>query len=97
MLDGSIAAGSRALTTSPDSGPERHSPPRSGRRVPGALADERAYLERLASDCRDATKRGVPLAAAAQAAGLSEKSRWELFKECNARNATVAYSELEWE
>jgi len=64
---------------------------------PAALADERAYLERLATDCRDLIRRGVPLAAAAQAAGLSEKSRWALFEEYNARNATAAYSELEWE
>jgi quinoprotein relay system zinc metallohydrolase 2 len=64
---------------------------------PAALADERAYLERLASDCRDLIKRGVPLATAAQAAGISEKSHWQLFGEYNARNATAAYSELEWE
>jgi len=64
---------------------------------PGALADERRYLERLASDCRDLIKRGVPLATAAQTAGASEKSHWELFEEYNARNATAAYSELEWE
>jgi quinoprotein relay system zinc metallohydrolase 2 len=64
---------------------------------PGALADERAYLERLAGDCRDLIRRGVPLADAAQIAGASEKSRWELFEEYNARNATAAYSELEWE
>lgn len=64
---------------------------------PAALAGERAYLERLANDCRDLIKRGVPLATAAQTAGLSEKSRWELFEEYNARNATAAYSELEWE
>jgi quinoprotein relay system zinc metallohydrolase 2 len=64
---------------------------------PGALADERAYLERLRSDCRDLIKRGVPLAAAAGMAAASEKSHWELFDAYNARNATVAYSELEWE
>ncbi len=64
---------------------------------PGALAGERAYLERLASDCRDLIKRGIPLAAATQTAASSEKSHWELFDEYNARNATVAYSELEWE
>ena len=64
---------------------------------PGALAAERSYLERLASDCRDLIKRGVPLAEAAQIAGASEKSHWELFSDYNARNATAAYSELEWE
>lgn len=64
---------------------------------PGALAAERIYLERLAGDCRELIKRGVPLADAVQTAGASEKSHWELFDEYNARNATAAYSELEWE
>lgn len=64
---------------------------------PNALADEKAYLQRLESDCRDLIKRGVPLAAAAQIAAASEKSRWDLFEDYNARNATAAYSELEWE
>jgi quinoprotein relay system zinc metallohydrolase 2 len=64
---------------------------------PGALADERAYLQRLKSDCSDLIKRGVPLATAAQIAGTSEKSRWELFEDYNARNATAAYAELEWQ
>jgi quinoprotein relay system zinc metallohydrolase 2 len=64
---------------------------------PAALAPEQSYLERLANDCRDLIKRGVPLAAATQAAATSEKSHWELFEEYNARNATAAYSELEWD
>jgi len=64
---------------------------------PAALAPERAYLNRLAADCRDLIKRGVPLAQAAQTAGSSEKSHWQLFEDYNARNATAAYSELEWE
>jgi quinoprotein relay system zinc metallohydrolase 2 len=64
---------------------------------PAALAGERAYLDILATDCRDLIKRGVPLAEAAHTAGTSEKSHWQLFDEYNARNATAAYSELEWE
>jgi quinoprotein relay system zinc metallohydrolase 2 len=64
---------------------------------PAALEPERAYLERLQSDCRDLIKRGVPLAAASKLAAASEKSHWELFDEYNARNATAAFSELEWE
>jgi quinoprotein relay system zinc metallohydrolase 2 len=64
---------------------------------PGALAGERAYLERLAADCRDLIKRGVPLAEAVKAAGATEKPHWQLFDEYNTRNATAAYSELEWE
>ncbi len=64
---------------------------------PDGLTAEQRYLENLASDCRDLIKRGVPLAAAAQTAGASEKSHWQLFEDYNARNATAAYSELEWE
>jgi glyoxylase-like metal-dependent hydrolase (beta-lactamase superfamily II) len=64
---------------------------------PDALAAERTYLQRLESDCRDLIKRGIPLAQAADIAGTSQKSNWELFDEYNKRNATAAYSELEWE
>jgi quinoprotein relay system zinc metallohydrolase 2 len=64
---------------------------------PLALDDERRYLERLAQDCRALIARGVPLAAAAETAGAEEKSRWELFEAYNARNATAAFAELEWE
>jgi quinoprotein relay system zinc metallohydrolase 2 len=63
---------------------------------PGALADERRYLETLASDVRGLVARGQPIAAAPTAAG-SERSRWELFDDFNARNATAAFSEIEWE
>lgn len=64
---------------------------------PSALDDERRYLERLAGDCRAMIAAGTPLAVAAQTAALAEKSHWDLFAEYNARNATAAFSELEWE
>jgi len=64
---------------------------------PQALADEQRYLERLAADTRKLIAAGVPLAAATTTAAASEKSQWDLFEEYNARNATAAYSELEWE
>jgi quinoprotein relay system zinc metallohydrolase 2 len=64
---------------------------------PAALDPERNYLERLQSDCRDLIKRGVPIATATELAGASEKLHWDLFGDYNARNATAAYSELEWE
>ena len=33
----------------------------------------------------------------AQRAARDEKDRWRLFEEYNARNATAAFAELEWE
>lgn len=72
-----------------------HGPPSAP--WPAALEAEKNYLERLQSDCRDLIKKGVPIAVASKLAAASEKSHWELFDEYNARNATAAYSELEWE
>jgi quinoprotein relay system zinc metallohydrolase 2 len=64
---------------------------------PAAIEDERRYFSRLAQDVRALIKRGEPIGVAAGSAGQSERARWELFDESNARNATAAYSELEWE
>src|SRR6266851_1112672 len=64
---------------------------------PAALADERRYLEKLASDVRRLVARGEPISAAANSAAASERSRWQLFDDYNARNATAAFSEIEWE
>jgi quinoprotein relay system zinc metallohydrolase 2 len=64
---------------------------------PAALGDEHRYLEALAADVRASVARGEPIAAAAAKATASERSRWQLFDDYNARNATAAYSEIEWE
>jgi quinoprotein relay system zinc metallohydrolase 2 len=64
---------------------------------PAALADERRYLETLATDVRALVKRGAPITAAAETAAAAERSRWQLFDDYNARNATAAFSEIEWE
>jgi quinoprotein relay system zinc metallohydrolase 2 len=64
---------------------------------PAALGDERRYLETLASDVRSAVARGDTITAAAAKAAASEKSRWSLFDDYNARNATAAFSQIEWE
>jgi quinoprotein relay system zinc metallohydrolase 2 len=58
---------------------------------------ERQYLERLAGDVRGLIRQGAALASAAEHAGQSEKDRWALFDDYNARNATAAFAELEWE
>ena len=64
---------------------------------PAALADERRYLSTLLSDVRALNKKGEPIRAAADKAAASERPRWELFEDYNARNATAAFSEIEWE
>ena len=40
---------------------------------------------------------GAPLAQAVPNIGQSESGRWQLFDDYNPRNATAAFSELEWE
>lgn len=64
---------------------------------PQGLTDERRYLDRLAADIRGMIKRGTPITEAAKTACASEKDRWQLFEAYNARNATAAFAELEWE
>ena len=64
---------------------------------PAALADERRYLQTLAADVRALIARGAPITVAASSAAASERSRWQLFEDYNARNATAAFSEIEWE
>ena len=63
---------------------------------PAALTDQRRYLETLASDVRVLVARGEPITVAADTAA-SERARWQLFDDYNARNATTAFSEIEWE
>jgi quinoprotein relay system zinc metallohydrolase 2 len=63
---------------------------------PAALADERRYLTTLLSEVRGLVARGAPITAAAHAAA-AERSNWQLFDDYNARNATAAFSEIEWE
>lgn len=98
VVDGSLRGWLAALSSLAGI-PARRAVPGHGPAAPwpSALDDERRYLERLARDCRALIAAGTPLAEAAQMAGLSEKSHWELFPEYNARNATAAFAELEWE
>ncbi|EJN11097.1 Zn-dependent hydrolase, glyoxylase [Bradyrhizobium sp. YR681] len=64
---------------------------------PAALDDERRYLAMLLADVRASNKKGEPIRTAADKACASERSHWELFDDYNARNATAAFSEIEWE
>ena len=64
---------------------------------PDTLAAQRAYLQHLETDIRDIIARGGSIRNAADDAGRSEHANWQLFDEFNARSATAAFSELEWE
>ena len=64
---------------------------------PAALADERRYLTTLLTDVRASNRKGEPIRSAADKAAATERSHWDLFDDYNARNATAAFSEIEWE
>jgi quinoprotein relay system zinc metallohydrolase 2 len=64
---------------------------------PQALDSERAYFERLATDVKTSIAKGEPVEAADKTAGQSQRDDWRLFDDYNARNATAAYSEFEWD
>jgi quinoprotein relay system zinc metallohydrolase 2 len=64
---------------------------------PEALTDQRRYLETLAADIKAMVAKGATIKLAADTAATSERPRWQLFDDYNARNATAAFSEIEWE
>jgi len=98
VLDGSLRGWLAALDTLAAIPARRVVPGHGAVGVwPDALADQRRYLDTLARDTRALIADGRPLAAAAEQAAASERSRWQLFDDYNARNATAAYSEIEWE
>jgi quinoprotein relay system zinc metallohydrolase 2 len=98
VLDGSIRGWLRVIDELDGISAQRlvpgHGPVKNW---PGALADQRRYLERLTSDVRGLIAGGKPITVAADTAAASERSRWRLFDDYNARNATAAFSEIEWE
>ncbi|WP_439369722.1 quinoprotein relay system zinc metallohydrolase 2 [Bradyrhizobium sp. DASA03120] len=64
---------------------------------PAALTEERRYLSTLLSDVRALNKKGQPIRVAADEAAAGGRPHWQLFDDYNARNATAAFSEIEWE
>ena len=60
-------------------------------------APQARYLDVLARDTRRAIRDGLPLSAAVDTIAGSEADAWALFDVFNPRNATVAFTELEWE
>jgi quinoprotein relay system zinc metallohydrolase 2 len=99
VVDGSLR-GLLAATEALARVPAAHVVPGHGPVInnwPQALAAQRRYFERLLADVRGMVARGAPIDTAAQTAGQTEKGYWELFEDYNARNATAAFAELEWE
>ncbi len=64
---------------------------------PGALEDERRYFATLLADARRLVAAGLTLQQAVPQIGESERSRWMLFDDYNPRNATLAFTEMEWQ
>lgn len=68
-----------------------------GAEWPKALADEKRYFLKLASDLRQLAKQGADIERAAREAGQSERANWALFDNYAPRNATAGLAEIEWE
>ncbi len=99
VLDGSLRGWLKALPVLAAS-PARRVLPGHGQLTapwPQGLQDERRYLGTVKTDTERMISQGVPLAQAVEQIGASERNRWQLFEAYNGRNATAAFSELEWE
>lgn len=64
---------------------------------PDGAAALRQYLSVLEADTRAALDKGLRIGEAAETVATEEAPNWQLFDAYNARNATVAFTELEWE
>jgi quinoprotein relay system zinc metallohydrolase 2 len=64
---------------------------------PAAAEPVKRYLNLVASDVRRMIQEGKTLAEASKTAAQSERDKWQLFDEFNARNVSAAFAELEWE
>ena len=61
------------------------------------VAEAEAAAKAKASADKVAAERAAAERVAAEKAAATERSHWELFDDYNARNATAAFSEIEWE
>ncbi|MEM7238137.1 MAG: quinoprotein relay system zinc metallohydrolase 2 [Pseudomonadota bacterium] len=55
------------------------------------------YLDQLAEETREAVRNGTPMLQAIREVMIGAQANWLLHDEFNARNATAAFKELEWE
>jgi quinoprotein relay system zinc metallohydrolase 2 len=98
-LDGSLRGWQAVLDLLEETGADRVVPGHGGPILPWPEggAPLRAYLSLLESDTRAALNAGTGLAEAAETIATEASGDWQLFELFNPRNATVAYTELEWE
>ncbi len=98
-LDGSLRGWQRVLTDLGGLDPTGILPGHGGPVLdwPDGVEDMHRYLDVLAHDTTQAIDDGVTLGAAVEVIAESERDHWTLFDAYNPRNATVAYTELEWE
>lgn len=98
-LDGSLRGWQAVLDLLEQTGADRVVPGHGGPILPWPEggAPLRAYLSLLESDTRAALDAGTGLAEAAETIAADGGAEWQLFELFNPRNATVAYTELEWE
>ena len=99
-LDGSLSGWQSVLQDIRENGGIRHLVPGHG--GPSLSVSEGTdpmlqYLGVLETDTRKALKDGERIGEAVTHIGQSEAEYWILFELFNTRNATVAYTELEWE
>ena len=98
-LDGSLRGWQQVLADLDDLDPTGILPGHGGPVLdwPDGVQDMHRYLDVLAHDTKQAIEDGVNLGAAVEVIAESERDHWTLFDAYNPRNATVAYTELEWE
>lgn len=98
-LDGRLTGWQAALATLQGEPLARVVPGHGGTALnwPEGGMDTARYLGVLAADTRAAVDAGQRLGDAVERIARSEAPHWQLFEAYNARNATVAFTELEWE
>lgn len=98
-LDGSIRGWLKVMAKARERACDRVVPGHGPASVPwpAALAPQMRYLERMREEITKKIADGVDIGEAARTSGLSERDAWDLFDDFNARNATAAYHELEWQ
>ena len=98
-LDGHLTGWRKVIETLADTELARVVPGHGGPVLewPAGSAPMARYLSVLEADTRAAIKAGARLGDAVETVAQSERNLWELFDAYNPRNATVAFTELEWE